>query len=73
MTLRTLGLAALVAAPMTGTAFADEALTITPPLYREQARTTAAQRPASELGTTPRLVPTSSPARRVVATALPTR
>jgi hypothetical protein len=70
MTLRTLVLAALIAAPgaapMTGAALADEALTLTPPLYREQARTTAATRPASELVTT-------SAARRVVAAALPNR
>ncbi|MEL6059553.1 MULTISPECIES: hypothetical protein [unclassified Methylobacterium] len=77
MTLRTLVLAALIAAPgaapMTGAALADEALTLTPPLYREQARTTAATRPASELVTTPRLVPAASAARRVVAAALPNR
>jgi hypothetical protein len=73
MTLRTLVLAALIAAPTTGTALADEGFTLTPPLYREQARTTAATRPASELATTPRLVPTSPAARRVVATAVPTR
>ena len=74
MTLRTLILAALIAAPSAGAALADEAFTLTPPLYREQARSTAATRPASELATIPRLVPAAAPAsRRVVATALPTR
>ncbi|MGH1574159.1 hypothetical protein ACRAWG_30365 [Methylobacterium sp. P31] len=57
MTVRTVVLAALAAVPMIGTALADETITLTPPLYREQARTTAATRPASELATTPRLVP----------------
>ncbi|SDN06314.1 hypothetical protein SAMN05216360_105245 [Methylobacterium phyllostachyos] len=73
MTLRTFVLAALIAAPTAGTALADEALTLTPPLYREQARTTAATRPTSELATVPRLVPASPTARRVVATAVPAR
>lgn len=73
MTLRTLVLAALIAAPTSGAALADEALTLTPPLYREQARSTAATRPVSELATTPRLVPAAPVAKRVVATAEPTR
>ncbi|MGH1589645.1 hypothetical protein ACRBEV_16380 [Methylobacterium phyllosphaerae] len=73
MTVRTFVLAALAAVPMIGTALADEAVTLTPPLYREQARPTAAVRPASELTTTPRLVPASPATPRVVATAVPTR
>jgi hypothetical protein len=73
MTVRTVVLAALAAVPMIGTALADEAITLTPPLYREQARTTAATRPASELATTPRLVPAAPATPRVVATAVPTR
>ena len=72
MTLRTLVLAALIAAPTTG-ALADEALTLTPPLYRDQARSTAAARPASELATTPRLVPATPATKRIVATAMPMR
>ncbi|MCJ2066200.1 hypothetical protein MKK63_26385 [Methylobacterium sp. J-088] len=77
MTLRPLVLAALIAAPMvaaaTTGALADEALTLTPPLYRDQARTTAAARPASELATTPRLVPATPAAKRIVAAAMPIR
>lgn len=73
MTSRTLVLAALIAASTTGAALADEALTLMPPLYREQARSTAATRPASELVTTPRLVPAAPAANRVVATAAPIR
>ncbi|WP_267427068.1 hypothetical protein [Methylobacterium sp. GC_Met_2] len=80
MTLRPLVLAALIAAPMVASvaaattgALADEALTLTPPLYRDQARTTAAARPASELATTPRLVPATPAAKRIVAAAMPIR
>ncbi|MCJ2071290.1 hypothetical protein MKK75_21260 [Methylobacterium sp. J-030] len=73
MTLRTLVLAAFIAASATGTAIADEALTLTPPLYRDVARSTAATRPATELATTPRLVPAAPGAKRVVATAMPIR
>ncbi|MCJ2017345.1 hypothetical protein MKK84_07900 [Methylobacterium sp. E-065] len=75
MTLRSFVLAALIAAPMaaaTTGALADEALTLTPPLYRDQARTTATARPAFELATTPRLVPATPAATRVVAAAMPT-
>lgn len=72
MTLRTLVLAAVIAAP-TGAALADGGLTLTPPLYRAQARETAAARPAAELATTPRLVPAAPAATRVVATAVPKR
>lgn len=73
MTLRTLVLAALIAAPTASAALADEALTLTPPLYREQARSTATTRPSAELATTPRLVPAAPAATRIVATAVPTR
>jgi hypothetical protein len=74
MTVRTVVLAALAAVSMIGTARADEVLNLTPPLYRTQARPTAAVRPASELTTIPRLVPAAPAARRVVATATdPTR
>ncbi|MCJ2090007.1 hypothetical protein MKK88_29055 [Methylobacterium sp. E-005] len=73
MTLRPFFLAAVIALPTTAAALADEALTLTPPLYRDQARITAATRPASELVTTPRLVPAAPAARRVVATAVPMR
>jgi hypothetical protein len=73
MTVRKLTLAALAAVSMIGSALADEIITLTPPLYREQARSTAAVRPASELATTPRLVPASPASPRVVATAIPTR
>lgn len=73
MTVRTIVLAALAAVPMIGAARADESIALTPPLYREQARLTAAVRPASELATTPRLVPASPASRRVVATAVPAR
>ncbi len=73
MTVRTLILAALAAIPMTGASRADDIVTLTPPLYRAQARTTATVRPASELATTPRLVPASPAAPRIVAAAAPTR
>ncbi|MCJ2136364.1 hypothetical protein MKK69_20310 [Methylobacterium sp. J-026] len=73
MTVRTFILAALVAIPMTGAALADDTVTLTPPLYREQARAIATVRPASELATTPRLVPASPAAPRIVAAAAPTR
>ncbi|KQT91008.1 hypothetical protein ASG60_21535 [Methylobacterium sp. Leaf469] len=74
MTVRTFVLAAFVSvtlAPVTlaGTAIADERINITPTLYREQARATAAVRPASELTTTPSLTPRAPTARRVVADA----
>ena len=73
MTVRTIVLAALAAVPMIGAARADESIALTPPLYREQARPTAAVRPATELATTPRLVPASPASRRGVATAVPAR
>ena len=69
MTVRTFVLAALASVTLAGTAMADEHITVTPTLYREQARVTAAVRPASELTTTPSLTPQAPTARRVVADA----
>ena len=71
MTLRTVTLTALAALAFAGPALADERITITPTLYRDQARASASVRPASELTTTPRLVP-AAPAKapsRIVAEA----
>ena len=45
-----------------GVAVADEALYLTPPLYREQAREIQQVRRASELTTTPQPVSSSRPA-----------
>ncbi|MCJ2058468.1 hypothetical protein MKL09_18175 [Methylobacterium sp. J-048] len=74
MSMRSFIVAALAFVPMVGPALADEAVNLTPPLYREQARATSAARPVTELATTPRLVPAVPTASRVVtATALPTR
>ncbi|MDO9427352.1 MAG: hypothetical protein Q7T93_11030 [Methylobacterium sp.] len=69
MTIRTFVLAALASVTLAGTAVADERINITPTLYREQARVTAAVRPASELTTTPSLTPRATTARRIVADA----
>lgn len=69
MTVRTFILAALASATMAGSAMADERINLTPTLYRDQARATAAVRPASELTTTPRLVPAAPAAPRIVAEA----
>ncbi len=69
MTTRTFVLAALAATVLAGAAAADERINLTPTLYREQARATAAVRPASELSTTPRLVPAAPATPRVVAEA----
>jgi hypothetical protein len=57
MTVRTFVLAALAAVPMIGTALAEERVNLTPPLYRELARATATVHSASEMTTTPRVVP----------------
>lgn len=78
MTTRSLILAALASVlasvPMIGSALADEAINLTPPLYREQARVISTTRPATELATTPRLVPAAPTTTRVItATAMPTR
>ena len=72
MTVRTLVLAALASLTLAGTALADDRLNLTPPLYREQARATAALRPASELTTTPSVTARAPTARRVVAEAADT-
>ena len=69
MTIRAFVLAALVSVPMIGSAVADDRINLTPPLYREQARATSAVHPASELTTTPRLVPAASTEPRIVAEA----
>ncbi|CAM2931110.1 MULTISPECIES: hypothetical protein [Methylobacterium] len=78
MTTRSLILAALASVlasvPTIGSALADEAINLTPPLYREQARVISTTRPATELATTPRLVPAAPTTTRVItATAMPTR
>ena len=72
MTVRTIVFAALATATLTGTAMADDRLNVTPTLYRELARATAAVRPASELTTTPSLTPRAPATRRVVADAADT-
>ena len=72
MTVRTLVLAALASVTLASTAMADDRLSLTPPLYREQARATAAVRPASELTTTPSVTARALTARRVVAEAVET-
>lgn len=69
MTVRNLALAALASVTLAGTAMADDRINVTPTLYREQARATAAVRPASELTTTPSLTPRAPTARRIVAEA----
>ena len=69
MTVRHIALAVLASAAFVGPAMADDRINLTPPLYREQARETAAVRPASELATTPRLVPAAPAAPRTVAEA----
>ncbi|MGE8131679.1 hypothetical protein ACQKQD_32500 [Methylobacterium sp. NPDC080182] len=73
MTIRTLILAALAAlavVPALGSAVADERIDFTPPLYREQARPTAAVRQASEITTTPSLVRAAPEApRRLIEAA----
>ncbi len=70
MTLRIAALATLAIASFAGSAMADDRITITPTLYREQARETAAVRPASELTTTPALTPRATVTRRLVAGAV---
>ena len=69
MTVRTFALAALASVTLAGTAMADDIINITPTLYREQARATAAVRPASELATTPSLTQRASATWRIVASA----
>jgi hypothetical protein len=69
MNTRSLVLSALATVILAGSASADDRIHVTPPLYREQARTTAAVRPASELTTTPSPVPPAPASRPVVAQA----
>ncbi|MHB2208249.1 hypothetical protein [Methylobacterium sp. CM6257] len=71
MTIRTIVLAALAALPMIGTAMADERINVFPPIYRAQAHATAAVHPASELVTTPRLVPAAERPQDVAKVAEP--
>jgi hypothetical protein len=70
MTTRTLLFAALAAVTVAGPALADDRIDLTPTLYRDQARNTASVRPASELTTTPRLVPAAPANPRIVAEAI---
>lgn len=69
MTIRILILSALTIVPAFGSATAGERIDFTPPLYREQARPTAAIRPASEMTTTPSLVRVSPQAQRRIVEA----
>ena len=69
MTIRALVLAVVASATLAGTVLADDRINVTPTLYREQARATAAVRPASELTTTPSLTARALAAPRVVAEA----
>ncbi len=69
MTTRTFTLAVLAAVAFVGSALADDRINLTPTLYRDQARATATVRPASELTTTPRLVPAAPAKSRFVAEA----
>ncbi|MGV7033019.1 hypothetical protein [Methylobacterium symbioticum] len=68
-TIQLLTLAALISGATLGTATADDRIHLTPPLYREQARTTAAVRPASELTTVPVLTAPAPARQRIVAEA----
>ncbi|MEE7476728.1 MULTISPECIES: hypothetical protein [Methylobacterium] len=68
-TIQLLTLAALASATAAGSAMAEDRINLTPPLYREQARVTAAVRPASELTTTPNSTAAAPAAPRVVAEA----
>ncbi|GEP04362.1 hypothetical protein [Methylobacterium oxalidis] len=72
MTVRALVLAVVASATLAGTAQADDRIHVTPTLYREQARATAAVRPASELTTTPSLTVRASEGPRIVAEAAAT-
>jgi len=69
MTVRTLVLAALATVTLTAAATAGERIDVTPTLYRDLARVTAAVRPASELTTTPSLTPRAPAPRRIVTEA----
>lgn len=71
MSVRAVAFAALAVVSAIGSVNAGERIDFTPPLYREQARPTAAVRPATEITTTPSLVrtPLEAPRRIVEATA----
>jgi hypothetical protein len=69
MTIRRHLIATFAAVASIGPAAAGETVSITPPIYRDLARTTAVVRPASELTTTPRVVPTAPAAPRIVTEA----
>lgn len=71
MTIRAFAFAALAVVAAFGSATAGERINFIPPLYRAEARPTAAVRPMSEMTTTPSLVRASSeaPRRIVEATA----
>ncbi len=63
-------LTVLAFATPTPTVMADEAIFLTPPLYREEVRTTAAVRPATDLTTTPSLTPANRNNSRIVTEAI---
>lgn len=69
MNKRSLVLSAFATIIMVGAATAGDHINVTPPIYREQARTTASVHLASELTTTPSLVPPAGASRPVVAVA----
>jgi hypothetical protein len=69
---RALVFAVVASATLAGTALADDRINLTPTLYREQARATAAVRPTSELTTTPSPTVRAPAAPRVVAEATAT-
>ncbi|GEP07007.1 hypothetical protein [Methylobacterium oxalidis] len=71
-TTRALALAALASVTLAGTALAGDRIDVTPTLYREQARATAAVRPAAELTTTPSLTARAPATPRVVAEVVAT-
>ncbi|AWN34417.1 hypothetical protein [Methylobacterium radiodurans] len=62
-------LAATAAATLATPVVADDILHVTPPLYREQARTRPV-RPATELATTPHPVSAAPGSTRIVAAAV---
>lgn len=71
-TIHIAALAALASTALTAPARAEDIVHVTPPLYREMARTSAV-RPASELATTPQPVAPAPASRRIVAEASPAR
>lgn len=69
MSVRTVILAALASTVLISGAMAEDRINLTPPLFREQARTIATVRPISEMATTPRLVPAAPADPRILAEA----